>query len=337
MLRFLLRRIILLIPTLIGISLVSFIVSHAVPADPVTANLGQRALGNAEIVAAFRIRWGLDQPLPVQYWVYITNLLQGDWGTSINTRRPVLEDLQQYLPATIELASFSVVLSILLGIPFGVFSALHRNRWGDIVVKVVALVSASIPVFWLGLALLYIFYYQLSWLPGFGRVDKDIIPPTGPTGLLTVDSLLAANWTSFVDALSHLLLPGIVLAAYGLGIITRITRASMLEALNQDWVRTARSKGLREQQIIWGHVLRNAMIPTITVIGLLYGSLLSGAVLTETVFAWPGLGRYAYQAAVKLDFPAIMGVSIVIAIIYTIVNLVVDISYHIADPRLSME
>jgi peptide/nickel transport system permease protein len=295
--RFIIRRLILLIPLLIGVTLVAFIISRAVPSDPVNAALGQNAVSDEELVAAFRKKWGLEKPPHMQYLTYIYFLLQGDMGTSISTHRPVIDDLGRFLPATVELATAAIILAVLVGVPFGVIS-------------------------------------ELGWLPGPGRLSIGTEPPPQVTGLYTVDSLLAGDLTLFWDALSHLILPAIVLAAFSMGLITRITRSSMLETVGQDYVRTARSKGLKESSIIYRHTFRNALIPTITVLGLSYGNLLTGAVLTEKIFAWPGIGQYAFQAAVSLDFPAIMGVTMLIAFVFIFVNLLVDVSYVFLDPRL---
>lgn len=331
---YVLRRLIVMIPLLIGITLVSFVIGHAVPADPIAANLSQRAMSDPTVVAAFKAEWGLDQPVPVQYLVYVSNLVQGNLGRSIRSRRPVLDDLKAYLPATFELATTATVIGVAAGLILGVLSAVFRNSWLDYIARFVSLIGISSPVFWLALIALLVFYVRLRWLPGLGRLDTGIPVPPTVTGLFTVDSLLVGDWHAFSNAFRHLILPSMVLASYSMGLITRITRASMLESLTQDYVRTARSKGLRELVVLRRHALRNALIPVITVIGLSYGNLLSGAVLTETIFAWPGIGRYAFQASSTLDFPAIMGVSILIAFIFIVVNLMVDVLYHIVDPRL---
>jgi peptide/nickel transport system permease protein len=332
--RFILRRLILLLPLLIGVTLVAFVISHFVPSDPVNAALGQNAVADEKLVAAFRARWGLDQPLYVQYLTYLKNLLQGDLGQSIATHQPVAEDLSRYLPATIELATTAIVLTVLIGIPFGVISAVRRNTWLDQASRVVSLVGVSAPVFWLALLGLFVFYSRLRWLPGPGRLDIGVNPPDQVTGLYTLDSLIAGDLWLFFNALSHLILPSVVLASYSMGLITRITRSAMLDVLSQDYVRTARSKGLAEVGVILRHTFPNALIPTVTVLGLSYGNLLSGTVLTEKIFSWPGIGQYAYQASVRLDFPAIMGVTMLIALIFIAANLIVDIIYIFLDPRL---
>ena len=335
--RFILRRLVLLIPLLIGVTLVAFIISQTVPSDPVNAALGQNAVADEELVAAFRAQWGLDQPPHIQYLTYMKNLLQGDMGRSISTHRPVVEDLRRYLPATIELATTSMILAVLVGVPFGIVSAIRRNTWLDQVSRVLSLIGVSAPVFWLALLGLFIFYSRLRWLPGPGRLDIGVEPPLRLTGLYTIDAILMADLSLFLDALSHLVLPSLVLASFSMGLITRTTRSAMLDVLDQDYVRTARSKGLNEVRITLRHTVPNALIPTVTVLGLSYGNLLTGAVLTETIFSWPGIGQYAYQASVSLDFPAIMGVTMLIALIFILANLIVDVSYIFLDPRLREE
>ncbi len=332
--QFLARRLLLMIPLLIGISLVAFIISNAIPADPTAANLGERAAADPEIVATFREKWGLDEPLHVQYLTYLSNLLKGDMGTSIRSRRPVSEELGRFLPATIELATFGILVSLVMGVLFGIISAVWRNRPIDFIVRILSLIGVSAPVFWLALIGLIVLYLRWDVVPGPGRLDAKLRPPPGVTGLYTVDSLLAGDWRTLRDALEHLILPSLVLGAYSAGLITRITRSSMLEVLSMEYMTTARSKGLREWTVITRHGLRNALMPVVTIIGLSYGNLLSGAVLTETIFAWEGIGRYAYNAARTLDFPVLMGVSMLIAIIFVLMNLIVDILYYWLDPRL---
>src|SRR5579859_1013 len=323
-----------MIPLGIGMTLIAFVVSHSVPADPVAAHLGQRSMEDPAIVAAFRAEWGLDRPLPEQYLTYLRNLMQGNLGVSIRTHMPVAEDLGRYLSASAELALIATLVGIVLGIPFGVASAVRRNQWIDHVVRGVSLVGVSTPVFWLGLIGLYVFYFRLGWLPGPGRLDVGMPEPTHITGMYTVDSLLSGNMAALGFSLRHLLLPGLVLASVYLALVTRMTRSSMLEVLSADYVRTARGKGLTERAVIYRHALGNALIPTVTVLGLAFGDVLAGTVLVETIFSWPGIGQYAYQSAITLDFPAIMGVSLVIAAVFISVNLATDVAYVILDPRL---
>lgn len=328
------RRLLLAIPLILGITVVSFIIANAVPADPINANLPQNALNDPELVEAFRQRWGLDKSPVEQYFVYLGNLLQGDLGVSIKTKNPIVDDIKQFLPATIELATYSIVVGLLMGISLGVISALRRNSVVDYAVRAFALVGVSFPVFLLALIALTVFHAQLGWTAGPGRLGFLVTAPDRVTGWFTIDSLLAGEWETFLDAVSHLILPSIVLGSFVAGIIARITRSSLLEQLGADYIRTARSKGLHEWVVIRRHALRNALIPVVTIIGLLYGNLLAGAVLTESIFAWPGLGRYVYRASTSQDFPAIMGVSMLIALIYVVVNLLVDILYYFLDPRI---
>ena len=331
---YVLRRLLLVPPLLLGVTLVTFVLSHSVPADPVAAHLGQSALLDPQIVAAFKREWGLDKPLHEQYIAYLDSLRQGKLGRSIVSKRPVEQDLAQYLPNTVLLATAAILLAAVLGVPLGVISAVKRNAPIDHLVRALALIGVSMPVFWLALVSLFIFYYRLDWVPGPGMLDNRFVAPPTVTGILPIDALVAGQTDVFWNAMHHLVLPSLVLSSFSVGLIARVTRSSMLEILGQDFMRTARAKGLRERIVVLRHALRNALIPTITVIGLAYGNQLGGAVLTETIFSWPGVGRYAYQAASSLDFPAIMGVTMVIAAIYIGVNLVVDILYGVLDPRI---
>lgn len=318
----------------LGVTLISFIVAHSVPTDPIVSNLGQIASQRPEIVKAFREKWGLDRPLHEQYFTFVRNLARGEFGTSINTRRAITKDLALFLPATVELATAAVVFALVLGLPLGIFAAVRRDGPIDHLARMISLIGVSIPIFWLATVSLVLFYATLHWTVGPGRLGPQVERPEYVTGLLTVDSLLEGDFETFKDAVSHLILPGLVLASSIMGLITRITRSSMLEVLSQDYTRTARAKGLREAVVVARHALRNALIPTVTVLGLAYGGLLSGAVMTETIFAWPGLGRYAFQSVRTNDFPAIMGVTFVIGIVYVVVNLFVDLLYGWLDPRI---
>jgi peptide/nickel transport system permease protein len=330
------RRLLFAIPLILGITVVSFLIANAIPADPINANLPQNALNDPELVEAFRQRWGLDKSPVEQYFVYLGNLLRGDLGVSIKTKNPIVEDIKQFLPATMELATFSIVVGLLMGITFGVISAIWRNSLVDYLVRAFALVGVSFPVFLLALIALTVFHVRLGWTAGPGRLGFLVPDPPRVTGWLTIDSVVAGEWATFADALSHLILPSIVLGSFIAGIIARITRSSLLEQLGADYVRTARAKGLAERVVIRRHALRNALIPVVTIIGLLYGNLLAGAVLTESIFAWPGLGRYVFRASTSQDFPAIMGVSMLIALIYVVVNFVVDVLYYFLDPRIRL-
>ena len=332
--RYILRRVLFVIPLLLGITLVAFIIANAVPADPINANLPQSQLNNPQIVAAFREKWGLDKPPIEQYLIYLSNLLHGDLGTSIKTHQPVAQDIAQFLPATIELATVGTVFGVAIGVIFGLVSAIWHNRPIDFLVRTFVLVGVSFPVFVLALIGLSVLHGQWNIVPGVGRLNVRLSPPPTVTGLFTVDSLIAGQFSTFRDAFSHLVLPSFVLGLYIAGLISRVTRSSMLEVLSADYMRTARAKGLAERLVVLRHGLSNALLPIVTVIGLSYGNLLSGAVLTESIFAWPGIGRYMFRASTSQDFPAIMGVSILIAFIYVVVNLIVDILYYFIDPRI---
>jgi peptide/nickel transport system permease protein len=334
MLRYILRRLVFLIFLMLGVTVVVFLLSHAVPSDPVVANLSQRNLGNEEMVEAFRAKWGLDQPLYRQYFTYMSNLVQGDLGLSIRTQRPVAADLARYFPATFELATFGIVFASLFGVLFGVISAIRRNSVADHLLRGVSVFGVSVPSFWLALIMLFIFYLGFGVAPGPGRISPRVAPPETWSGLYTVDALRAGDWGLLADALSHLALPSICLGMFTMGLITRTTRSSLLEILSLDFIRTARAKGLAEKNVIRKHALGNALIPVVTVIGVGFGNLLSGMVFVETIFAWPGIGQYAYQSAKNLDFPAIVGVSLLIAVNYVLINLAVDILYGLLDPRV---
>ena len=330
---FLVRRLLGLIVVMFGVSVITFFLSHVVPGDPVAVALGDRA--REDQVAAFRAANGLDKPVVEQYFIYMNNLFHGNLGNSIRTRRPVADDLRDFFPATLELSLVALLISLIIGIPTGIWSSLFRNHLPDLLVRVFSLIGGSLPIFWLGLLLIGLFYSQLGWLPAGGRIADFVQPPQGITGLFVVDSLLTGNVPALQSSLLHLILPSFTLGYFSTAVISRMMRSSMLEVLNQDYMRTARAKGLRERFVIVRHGLRNALIPTLTIIGLTFGSLLSGAVLTETIFTWPGLGRYATASALGLDFPAVMGVTLLAAVIYPLANLVVDISYVWLDPRIS--
>ncbi len=331
------RRVLLLPVMFVGITLLSFVLSHAVPADPVAANLGEQAAANPDVVAAFRHRWGLDRPLPDQYAIYLWRLVRGDMGVSISTHQPVTLDLSQHLPATIELAVTAMLLSLAAGIPLGIVAAVRRDSVIDQVSRTGSLIGVSMPVFWLGLVALLVFYARLGWAPSAGQLNPRLSHPPVLTGFVVLDALLAGQPGVMLDALAHLALPSLVLASSSVAVITRMMRGSMLDVLGEDFVRTARAKGLPAHVIALRHAARNALLPVITVVGLSFGALLSGAVVTETVFAWPGLGSYAFRSATSLDFPAIMGVGIVVATVYILVNLLVDVAYAAADPRIRMD
>ena len=310
-LKFIGKRVVYLAVMLFGVATLVFILTKMIPGDPVVANLSQRALNDPEIVAAYRAKHGLDRPLIVQYIYYIRDLLHFDLGTSIRTSRPVLDDLARCYPATLELALFSIVIASVFGILFGIISA-----------------------FWFALLMLYFFYYKLKIFPGPGRLSNSFSAPASVTGMYVIDSLIEGNPAKAMDAIRHLILPSIVLAAFTMGLITRTTRSNLLDALSTDYVRTAKAKGLNSLCLILKHALGNALIPVMTVIGLGLGNLLGGMVLVETIFKWPGVGQFAYESVMAADYPAIIGVALLIALNYMIINTVVDILYGIIDPRV---
>lgn len=334
MVGYFLRRLAATIAMAIAATLVVFLIAHTVPADPVLAQLGDRAAANPELVARYRAHWGLDQPLWVQYRVFLVGLAHGDLGKSIVSRRPVVEDIAQYAPATFELATAAALLVLVIGVPLGVAAAVRRDSWIDHLARVLSLVGVSAPTFWLAFVALAVFYGWLHIAPSPGRLGLTELPPPTVTGLYLVDSLLAGDLGAFRSAVAHLVLPSLVLAAATVGLITRTTRASMLDVLGQDYIRMARAKGLPKAKVILRHALRTALIPIVTLGGVTYAELLAGAVLTETIFSWPGLGRFTFDSAVALDFPALMGVSLVVAVVFLVVNLAVDLSYAFIDPRV---
>jgi peptide/nickel transport system permease protein len=326
------RRLASLVWVVIGVSLITFAISHLVPGDPARLVAGDRA--TPEIVAHIRAQLGLDLPLPQQYLRYMGQLLQGDLGTSIRTHRPVLQDIAAFFPATLELALVALLLATLLGIPLGVLSAVYRNRFIDHVARTLAVTGISTPAFWLGLGLIVVFYGKLGWLPGGGRIDQGLSPPPGITGLYLIDAALAGDWTVWRSALQHMILPALTLGFVHLGVVARQVRSSMLEQLGEDYVRTARAYGLNPWTVVARHALPNALIPSVTVLGLALGDLLYGAVLTETVFGWPGMGAYVVDSIQALDFPAVMGFAVVVSFAYVILNLLVDLLYRRLDPRI---
>lgn len=323
-----------MIPMLIGVTLLTFTVSNVVPANPLAVILPYKALHNPQIRQAAIDKWGLDEPLPQQYLRYLSNLARGDMGVSFKTKRPVAQDLAAYLPATVELALAALTYSLIVGLPLGVLAATYSGTWVDHVARLFSLLGASMPPFWSGLVLLYLFYFRLELLPGPGRLDPRIVVPDTQTGLLLIDSLLAGNTAAFASALKHLVLPAVILGWFSLALFARITRASLLEVMQMDYIRTAHAKGLRPRQVIVTHALRNALIPTITILGLEVAWLLTGSIMTEAIFSWPGIGTYAVTAARNLDYPAVMGITLVVALIFMVSSLIVDIVYGIVDPRI---
>ncbi len=328
---YLIRRIIESIPVVFGVSVLVFMLLRLIPGDPAIALLGERA--SAENVAAIRERLGLDKPLPEQYVIWVSRLLQGDLGNTVRGNIPIANELRSRFPATVELALVAITLSTAIGVPLGILSAVRRNSMIDTATMFGALLGVSIPIFVLGLLLIYIFGVHFRLLPFIGRIDATMQVETR-TGLLVVDSFLSGNWAALGSALRHLILPALTLFTIPLAIIARITRSAMLEVLNQDYIRTARAKGLAERPVIFTHALRNALLPVITIIGLQLGTLLSGAVLTETIYSWPGIGKWLFDSIVARDYPIVQSVTLIIALIYIIINFVVDILYALVDPRI---
>lgn len=332
--QYFIRRLLLMIPMVLGITLLLFLVTHIVPVNPLAVILTEKSMDDPEAVSAATEKWGLDKPLPEQYIIYVGKLLQGDLGISFKTKNPVMSDLKTFLPATVELAIGSFIFAVLLGLPLGIISAIKSGSIVDHITRFISLLGASMPPFWSGLLLLYVFYYKLGLAPGPGRIDARLGTPDAVTGLFVFDSLWTRNMEAFWSSLSHLILPSIILGWFTLALIARITRSSMLEVLSLDYIRTARAKGLAEKRVIMKHALRNALIPLTTLIGLAFAGLMSGAIMTETIFSWPGIGRYAVDASTNLDYPALTGTTLLIAIIYMFVNLFVDMLYTLIDPRI---
>jgi len=286
-------------------------------------------------VQKLRARYGLEDPVAVQYVNYVKGVVHLDFGTSFASKRPVKQDLKRYLPATLELSFYAFLLSTLIGIPLGVLSAVHRDRWPDHIARFVSISGLALPVFWLAIMAQFVFYGRLGWLPDGQRLPIGLDPPRTITSLYTIDALLTGNWEVLRVAISHLVLPVAVLAYGSLAVITRMVRGGMMEVLSQDYVRTARAKGIAQRGVVIRHALKNALLPTVTSLGLQVGLLLSGAFLVEIVFSWPGIGRYAVDAILQIDYNAIMATTLVIALIFVLMNLVVDILYLFLDPRIS--
>ncbi|MEF2550807.1 ABC transporter permease subunit [Aurantimonas sp. A2-1-M11] len=332
MLRFFVGRIAILVPTFIGVALVAFFFIRLLPGDPVQMMAGERGL-SPERHAELSAMLGYDRPLPIQFWNFLTGLFQGDFGQSITTRRPVLDEFLTLFPATLELAFCAMVLAIVLGIPAGVFAAVKRGSWFDQSIMGAALVGYSMPIFWWGLLLIIFFSGVLQWTPVSGRISLLYYFPS-TTGFMLIDSLRSGQAGAFTSALSHLILPSVVLATIPLAVIARQTRSAMLEVLGEDYVRTARAKGLGQRRVVGVHALRNALIPVVTTIGLQVGVLLAGAILTETIFSWPGIGKWMVDSVFRRDYPVVQGGLLLIAMIIMFVNLIVDLLYGVINPRV---
>jgi peptide/nickel transport system permease protein len=331
MLRYVVRRLLLLIPILLGVSILIFFWIRALPGNPASALLGERA--TPRLVQEYKERYGLDKPLPVQYWDYLKITAKGDLGTSTSSRRTITSEIRRRFPATVELALSAMFVAIGLGIPLGFLAAKRHGGVFDNLSLVGSLIGISIPVFFLAIILKYLFAVRWGWLPSVGRENIELTT-SHPTGFYVLDGLVTGDWTACWDAIKHLILPAIALGSIPLAVITRITRAAVLDVQNEDYVRTARAKGLPPRTVDRRHVMRNALLPVSTIIGLQTGLLLSGAVLTETVFAFPGMGSWLRDAIFSSDYPVLQGGILFLALVFVLVNLLVDISYAIINPRI---
>ncbi len=319
--------------TFIGLTAVTFVIGRVMPADPVLAIVGDRA--PQDVYDAVYRQLGLDKPIPIQYLRYLGQLFQGDLGVSIMTAQPVMDDLLRFFPATLELATIATLLGVFVGVPLGVLAAVNQGRWPDHLVRVFGLFGYSVPVFWLGMVALLIFYARLDWVAGPGRLDvfyEDIVERV--TGVILIDSAMAGEWGIFRNAVSHLILPATILGTFTLAYIARMTRSFMLDQLGQEYVLTARVKGVSERAVIWRHAFRNVLVQLITIIGLAYASLLEGSVLTETVFAWPGIGQYITNSLFNNDMNAVLGGTVVVGICFVGINMLSDLLYRLVDPRV---
>ncbi|HET9659197.1 MAG TPA: ABC transporter permease [Thermomicrobiales bacterium] len=332
--RLIIRRLLFLVLVLFGLSIITFSLSHLVPADPARMIAGPRA--SKTTVEKIREQYGLNDPLPVQYVNYVEGVLHLDFGKSFSSRRPVREDLGRYLPATIELGLYAFLISMIVGIPLGVASAVKRDSWVDHVSRFISISGLALPVFWLALMAQFFFFGKLGWLPDGQRLPNSVDPPRSITRLYTIDSILTGNWHLLRLSAEHLILPVLVLAYGSLAVVTRMVRGGMIEVMNQDYIRTARAKGLANNDVVLKHAMKNALLPTVTSLGLQVGLLFSGAFLVEIVFSWPGVGRYAVDAIQSVDYNATMATTLVIAAIFVVVNMFVDILYLFLDPRIAI-
>jgi len=332
--RYIAKRLLLLIPVLLGVSILSFALIHLAPGDPSRTIAGDRA--SPQIIKAMQEKYGLDKPIIVQYWLWLRHVLRGDFGRSIVTNERILVEIIDRLPNTVELTFVAMFIAIAVGAIAGIISASRQYSMLDYTTMGIALFGVSMPVFWLGIMLMMIFGVFLRWLPLGGRIDT-LIPFQRITGLYLLDSVITWNWKAFVSSLRYLILPSVALATIPMATIARVTRSSMLEVLRQDFIRTERAKGLSERLVIYKHAARNALLPVITVIGLNFGLLLAGAILTETIFSWPGIGRYVVKAVQMRDYPAVQGCVLFFAFMFVVVNLITDILYAYIDPRIKYE
>lgn len=334
MLRYILRRLGLMLVLLLGVSLFVFLLSHSVGSSPELVNLSQTAQQDPEIVAAYRAKWGLDQPIWKQYLIYMQGLFHGDMGTSIRTGRPIMQELSRTFPATLELSVAAMAIAIVFGITFGLLSAIFQNKPIDHILRTLSISGVSLPSFWFALLMMSVFSRTLGWFPAGGRLNARMFSVTDGTGFYVLDAILKGDFSMLGNALQHMMLPALVLGFFTMGLIARQTRSNLLEVMSMDYIRTARAKGMKESRVVVRHALGNALVPVITVSGMGFCNLLGGMVFVEQIFSWPGIGQYAYLAATNSDFPAICGVSLLIAVIYVVVNLCIDILYGIIDPRI---
>lgn len=333
--RFVARRVVALVAQLFVVTVVMFALTNTVPADPVAANLSVEAQADPEVVAAYREKHGLDDSLPKQYLTYMGNLLHGDFGISMQTGNPIADDLRDVVPASFELAGAAMILAVVLGVGLGIVSGVRLlPRPLEALLNGWSLVALSIPVFWLALLAYYFLFYKAGIFPGGGRLESGAAAPPTVTGFYTIDALIAGQLDTFVDAVKHLIMPALVLAADTIALLMRFTSAAVRESMGNAYVRSARGQGLKEVTVILQYIVRPALLSIITVAGLAFGTLLSGTVLVESILNWPGLGEYAFRSTVALDLPAIVGVSIVIAGVFIVVNFFVDVCYVLIDPRL---
>ena len=318
--------------TLVGLAALTFFIGRVIPIDPVLKIVGEKA--PPDVYQRVFLQLGLDRPIYEQFWTYITQLLRGDFGISFSTNRPVLTDLLNFFPATLELSTIGLLLGVALGVPMGVASAYWHEKWPDHLIRVVGLVGYSVPIFWLGLVSLFVFYYLLEWVAGPGQLDVFYVGTvTRITGSILIDSAIAGEWEIFFNAVSHMTLPALLLGYYSLAYISRMTRSVMLDQLSREYVLTARLKGASEFRAVVGHALRNAAIPLVTVIALSYGGLLEGSVLIETIFSWPGIGNYIYSSLFAADMNAVLGGTLLVGIVFVFLNMLSDVLYRTLDPR----
>jgi peptide/nickel transport system permease protein len=331
---YILRRALLIIPIILGTTLITFVISRVTVPDPARAWAGVHA--NAQIIAALSARFHLQDPLYVQYAYYLRDILTGNWGVSPNSGRPVLYDLELFFPATAELAIAAITITIVIGIPLGIIAAMHQNKKIDHTIRLIYLAGFSSPPFFVALLFLFVFSYYFNIFPTSGELSANLTPPARHTGMYIVDSLITGNWVDLKDSLWHIVLPAAALALTYFGIVTRIMRSSMLEIFQKDFIRASFAKGLGSRAVVYRHAVRNAMIPTTTVLGLLLGSLLGGTIVIETIFVWPGIGYYATQSIESLDFPSVMGITVLFTLGVVLANLAADVLYGIIDPRIKV-